>query len=567
MTVQVFADFEAEPLYQEYGWLVGEGACGGKAKGLAFAFASLRGDPLEPTIRFPDFNWVLSTEVFDSFLEENGLGYLYDLEEPEEGLGRVDSAPLPRGLSEDLETILERAGDIPLAVRSSSRLEDSVHLSFAGKYETCFSANVGSRAERLARLERCVRTVWASLFNPSARAYRNKRRIPHRMESMAVLIQPVVGRRRGDLHYPELAGTVFSRVFRRPSPRIRKEDGVMRLGFGLGTRTVERGSARIFYLTNPNLRPEGNTPRQIAESSQSEFDALDLSRGTFLTCPLPGLFYPFVLKHHRNASAFLELFAEDALYSTLSSPEGPALPYFTMGGLPSRCRCIFDQIRRLTAFMEARMGLPVDMEFAIETEGPEFRLLQLRPLASYEEMARVHIPEVSPERLLLRGDRMVSNGFLRTERLVLVDPDLYLAEWDPGGCARAVGEINEALEGTRYVLAGPGRWGSRNPALGVPVQYADLCHCGCLVEVSLPKSDFTPELSYGTHFFLDMDGDGILYLPVFGGQKGNVCNRDWFEGHPFRTGSHPAVRIYEGRFTVALDGESEIGAITCEEED
>jgi hypothetical protein len=124
-----------------------------------------------------------------------------------------------------------------------------------------------------------------------------------------------------------------------------------------------------------------------------------------------------------------------------------------------------------------------------------------------------------------------------------------------------VGEINQELKGTGYVLVGPGRWGSRNPSLGVPVSYADLCHAGCLVEVSLPKRDFTPELSYGTHFFLDMDDDGILYLPVFVGQGKNVYNDSWFEGRPYRPGDHPAVRVYEGKFTVALDGESEVGAI------
>jgi hypothetical protein len=406
-----------------------------------------------------------------------------------------------------------------------------------------------------------VRTVWASLFDASARAYRDKRHIPDRMESMAVLIQPMVGRRRGNLYYPELAGTLFSRVFRRPSPRIRKEDGVMRLCFGLGTRTVERGSARIFYLTNPALRPEGSAPGQIAEFSQSEFDYIDLVRGTFLTGTLSGLFYPFVVKNHRNASAFIQWIGEDTIFPGISAPEEPAYPYFSMGPLPTRCRELFNLASRLSRFMEARMGLPVDMEFAYETEVPEFRLLQLRPLASYEEMARIVVPEVPAERLLLRGDRMVSNGRLRTERLVLVDPEAYLSHWDPGGCARAVGEINQELKGTGYVLVGPGRWGSRNPSLGVPVSYADLCHAGCLVEVSLPKRDFTPELSYGTHFFLDMDDDGILYLPVFVGQGKNVYNDSWFEGRPYRPGDHPAVRVYEGKFTVALDGESEVGAI------
>ncbi|MDR3231164.1 MAG: pyruvate, phosphate dikinase, partial [Synergistaceae bacterium] len=116
----------------------------------------------------------------------------------------------------------------------------------------------------------------------------------------------------------------------------------------------------------------------------------------------------------------------------------------------------------------------------------------------------------------------------------------------------------------RYILAGPGRWGSRNPAIGVPIQYADIYNCGCLVELSAPQYNFNPELSYGSHFFLDMDSDNILYLPVFAGQSNNVYAADWLDKREYEVGEHPAVRIYKGNFFVFLDGESEQGLV-CEE--
>ena len=157
---------------------------------------------------------------------------------------------------------------------------------------------------------------------------------------------------------------------------------------------------------------------------------------------------------------------------------------------------------------------------------------------------------------------MVSNGRLKyVPYMVYVEPLEYLSEWAPQKAAHAVGVLNDKLKGTNYILAGPGRWGSRNPAIGVPIQYGDIYNCGGLVELSAPQFNFNPELSYGSHFFLDMDSDNILYLPVFAGQSNNVYASDWLDGTEYEVGRHPAVRIYKGNFFVYLDGESEQGLI------
>jgi hypothetical protein len=205
----------------------------------------------------------------------------------------------------------------------------------------------------------------------------------------------------------------------------------------------------------------------------------------------------------------------------------------------------------------------VDVEFSYEpSPDKKLRVLQMRPLASYEELARVEIPDTPEERIIFRGDRMVSNGMLENVcYMVYVDPALYKSEWNPSGAARAVGEANRLLAGEKYILAGPGRWGSRNPALGAPVRYDEICNCGALVEISVPELNFSPELSFGTHFFLDMDSDGILYLPVFGRQGGNRYNKEWLDARPYKSGAHPAVRIYKGDFSAYLDGEEESGII------
>ncbi|MDR1483022.1 MAG: PEP/pyruvate-binding domain-containing protein [Synergistaceae bacterium] len=560
-----YDDFKAENFFQDMGNLVGAGECGGKAKGIAYAMRAIQDTPLGSAVGFPDLSIVLSTEVFDDFIEENRLSELYDDDDWARVKRTVMEAPLANSFRKELLSILGKFDAIdspPFAVRSSSKMEDSFSLAFAGKYKTCFCPNRGNEAERYYALERSVKRVFSSLFNPSARAYREKHGRPHRDESIAVIIQSLTGRRRGDYFYPELAGTLFSRVFRLPNPRIKKEDGLMRLCFGLGTRSVDRCAARVFYLTNPSLRPEGNQPSQIAMASQENFDYIDLERGELLTGSL-SLFSKFLRKEHKNYGAYVQNYGDDCLYSTMAEPEGLVRPIFSFPELHTKERGLFKTSKDLLAHMEAVSGIPVDIEFTYETKRSDgFKLLQMRPLSPFGERGRVTLPDVPAEAVIFRGDRMVSNGQLENVRhLVYVDAGAYRSRWDPSAAARAIGEINSRLSGMRYILAGPGRWGSRNPTLGVPVRYDQICNCGCLVEISVPELNFSPELSFGTHFFLDMDADGILYLPVFHRQKDNRLNLEALEQAGHEIGEHPSVHVYDGSFSVYMDGEIETGII------
>lgn len=556
-----FSRFDAESIYARRGWLIGKGPVGGKAKGLAFAFDALQGSPLQEKVALPPSTIVVGTEIFRDFIQDNAMEWVYsepDIEQIKLGFSR---GTLRESFRADLRRAMETFGDRPLAIRSSSLLEDSVQLSFAGKYDTCFSANVGTPESRVHELEDGIRSIWASLFNPAPRAYRNKHGYRDEDEAMAVLVQPIMGHAHGHLYYPELAGAAFSKVYRRPTPRVHKEDGVMRLCFGLGTRTVDRAKARVFYLTNPNLRPEGNQPGEIASASQVDFDYIDRNFGSFMTGSLRQ-FLPYILKQHKAVHSFVEIYTDNLLYWAGSPLKRFSKPVFSFSALPTRHPYLFQVMRSLLAHLESSLGLPVDIEFTYDTESRELSLIQMRPLAAYEEMAQVKIPDVPENQLLLRGNRMVSNGILeRAQHLVYVDPDIYGSDSTFYEVAREVGRANAQLSGTRYILVGPGRWGSTNPDLGVPVKYNEICHCGCMVEVGIRESNFTPELSYGTHFFLDLDVDGILYLPVFAGESGNIYNKEWFDKTPYDKGHHPAVRVYHGDFAVYMDGDSEVGQV------
>ncbi len=556
-----FSRFDAESIYAERGWLLGGGPVGGKAKGLAFAFYALQDTPLQEAVSLPPATFVVGAEIFQDFIHDNGLKWVF-LEPDNTRIELAFSKGILRdSFRRDLQKALELLGERPLAIRSSSLLEDSVQLSFAGKYDTCFSANIGGLDRRALELEDGIRSVWASLFNPAPRAYRKKHGYRDEDEAMAVLIQPIMGKPHGHLYYPELAGAAFSKVYRRPTPRVRKEDGLMRLCFGLGTRTVDRAKARVFYLTNPNLRPEGNQPGEIAQASQVEFDYIDRNFGSFMTADLKQ-FLPYILKHHKSVHSFVEIYTDNLLYWAGSSLKRFSRPIFSFSALPVRHPYLFEIMRSLLTHLETTLEIPVDLEFTYDTESRELSLVQMRPLAAYAEMAQVTVPEVADEKLLLRGNRMVSNGVLEeAEHLVYVDPDLYGTDATFYEVAREVGRVNNLLSGTKYILVGPGRWGSTNPDLGVPVKYNEICHCGCLVEVGIKESNFTPELSYGTHFFLDLDVDGVLYLPVFAGESGNTYNKAWFDTTPYDKGHHPAVRVYHGKFSVYMDGDSEIGQV------
>ena len=563
---ELYRSFDPLPYYADRGWLIGDGGIGGKAKGLGFAHFVLEKNALLEDISLPDYSFVITTSVFDEFMDINQLWKrLMNLREHTDApeLYRIcRDAVLPPSLNEPLEMILSKIRG-PMSVRSSSLLEDDVNLSFAGKYATKFVANCGGHEINKKELEYAIKQVYASTYNPAAREYKRKHGVKWGGDRMAVLIQPLAGKKHDNLFYPELAGAAFSQVFRRPSPRIKKEDGVARICFGLGTRTVDRAYARTFYLTNPNLRPEGSRPSELVDHSQEKFDYIDMEHNIFTTGRI-GDFVSEITRRHRMAPAFIQWYDDNMFHWLHSDLEnmGMPKPVFTFSELPQRCPKFFQKIKMLLKLFEKELELPADMEFAYEAEEDSFTLVQLRSLSVYEDLGQVAIPEVSPEKVILRGSRMVANGRLEGIRhIVYVDPELYGGTPDFYDVARSVGEINMRLDGERYILVGPGRWGSSNPMLGVPVRYNELSNSGCLVELGIPRKGMTPELSYGTHFFLDLDCDNILYLPVFEGERNNIYNREWFDSRRWKTAYHPAVRHYEGCFYVLLDGDSETGVI------
>lgn len=542
--------------------ILGDGHIGGKAKGLLFAKKVLENASSVPPwpVYIPPSRFI-TTEVFDDFIKLNSLEEVTEKGDWEEIKVAFDRAYLPQSVIEDLKRWVCEM-DYPLAVRSSSLLEDGVKYSFAGKYLTLFVSNRGSPEERVKELVSAIKRIYASTYSPTAQEYRKKRYLTG--EKMGVIVQQLIGRKRGREFYPEVAGVGFSRNYRRWTERIRIEDGVVRIVFGLGTRCTGRNYARIFSLTNLFLRPEGNNPYEIMRYSQESFDLLDLETGEFKSYNINDR--KDLIKYHAGFDRIASFFSFDS---------GMILPFsifdngkviFTFDGFPKAYPNLFKLIGFLFGLFEREMGVPVDIEFASEPSESFFALVQLRPLSSYESYRPVIVPKDIPEEnIILRGNRMLTNGLLKNVRyIVYVDPWEYMEKFDPYGVAREIGRINMRLEGEKYILIGPGRWGSTNPYQGVPVEYSEMSNCGLIVEVGILEKGLTPELSYGTHFFADLDVDGILYLPVFVGMEGNVFNKAWLDSHEYEKGKHPAIRVYKGNFSAYLDGNRVIGVVADE---
>jgi hypothetical protein len=520
----------------------GRGLIGGKAAGILLAHAILRDADVGP-VRVPESAFLL-TGAYDEFKRFNGLTHLeYQKYKPIDEL-RADfpairdvlrNAEFPPRLAERLRALLARWGEAPLVVRSSSLLEDGFGAAFSGIYRSLFVLNRGPLEQRLQELLGAIAEIYASVFHPDAIQYRRAHNLLDEDERMAVLLQRVVGARRGRWFFPAAAGVAFSRNEYLWNRRLRREDGLLRLVLGLGTHAVDRVGdyARLAPLAAPTLRPEGS-PEEIARASQRFADAIDLEGGGFRTVPAGELLDAM---REEGIADFVSVLQRDG---RVTEPLGARVDepaerlVVTFDRLLSRGE-FAQRMQRILARLEAAYGCPIDLEFAYERG--EVHVLQCRPLGAGRRAERVPVPDAVPERdKLFSAHRYVSTGCVRgITHVVLVDPRDYQRA---GGverrlaAARAIGRINDALQGRTFLLMGPGRWGSHDLLLGVQVTYADICHAKVLVEIARRSEGYVPEPSFGTHFFQDLVESSILYLPLFPDEPGVVFNDDFLRASP-----------------------------------
>ncbi len=517
------------------------GRIGGKAGGMLLAHRILREaeeghDDLYLPVAMPD-SCYLRHDVIEDFLRLNRLDdYQMQKYKSDEDVAR--EYPLIRGVFRnsdfplkvvhDLRRIMEKIGQHPLIVRSSSLLEDRFGTAFCGKYASYFLANQGTLEQRLRALMGAIAEVYASIMGPDPIVYRREHNLIDYVEGMAILIQKVVGTQVGDFFLPAFAGVAFSRNEFRWSPRIKREDGLLRLVMGLGTRAVDRSGSdypRMVALGAPTLRPE-STVGDIRRCSQRILDVIDtkanrLRSVRFQDVLAQGEPIPMLDK-------LVSVYREGELYppTGLLVDENPEDLYITFDKL-LRETPFAQRARDMLTRLESVYGVPVDMEFACD--GEKFYVLQCRTQSTALECGPVTIPKQIPEAdVIFDAHRYVRTCQIdHIEYIVYVDPIRYDGISTREGrfsVARAIGRINRALKPKSFALIGPGRWGSNDLRLGVPVHYADINRCCILIEVARKTKGFSPEVSFGTHFFQDLVEADIKYLALYPDEPGNRFN-------------------------------------------
>jgi hypothetical protein len=527
---------------------IGRGKIGGKAAGMMLAWkilnlaASNEGIDLKSHVVIPESYFIGADVVYD-FIALNDLHYLSDQKyktraEIEADYPHVREAFIgghfPREIVDGLRGILEKVGNRPLIVRSSSLLEDNFGTSFAGKYDSFFCPNQGTPEENLQALLSAISAVYASVFSPDALFYRQQMGLLDYDERMAILLQEVQGERHGDFFFPTLAGVAFSHNPFRWTTKIRSEDGFVRVVWGLGTRAVERvgpDHPRMVALSHPQLRPEGDIV-EIKRYSQRLVDLISLAENEFQTRPVTELLnMDFPSARYLVSVDRGDYLQPPLAYDASLSPQELVL---TFENLLAKTQFVPLMKAILKALAEC-FGRHVDVEFTADIipgyPQPDFliHLLQCRPQAGGDLVEGVRVPTTVAEAdILFTADRLVPQGRVqRIRHIVFVDPELYARIPDETTrlqLARVVGRLNQALDKRGFILMGPGRWGSNNVELGVKVTYADIFNTAMLVEIGLSDGGSAPEASYGTHFFQDLVEARIYPLALFPGQRETVLN-------------------------------------------
>jgi hypothetical protein len=565
------ADFEANSRFVR----VGQGSLGGKGRGLAFVNSLITSYHLET--RFPGIriqvppSLVLATGVFERFVGPSGLRD-YALGEPDDAaITRAFLATeLPRDVTEALWTFLDWIR-YPLAVRSSSLLEDASYQPFAGIYETYMIPNNAEDPEtRLARLSDAIRMVFASTYHADAKAYIAS--TPNRLEEerMAVVIQQVAGCRHGRYLYPDFAGVGRSLNFY-PLPGMAPGDGVASVALGLGKTVVDGGRCARFCPGQPGRPLQGFTPEDWLEHAQREFLALDLESGD--QDPGRGGMLNLATLGMKEAREHGTLYALGGVYSPEDGAihEGLSRPGVNLVTLSGVFRgSVFPLGPVLTLLLkagEAAHSCPVELEFAVTlsrdpAEPHAFDLLQIRPMVLGNDAQDIPLEGLDPEGALCTARMVMGNGFLDGIRdIVYVRPDTFERRLT-AAVAEEVGALNRRLKaaGRPYLLLGPGRWGSADPWLGIPVAWNQISGARCIVETDLEDMHVDP--SQGTHFFQNLMAFGIGYLNLE--TRGEVDRLDyaWLQARPAENETaHLRHLALEAPLEVALNGRRSRGVV------
>jgi pyruvate, water dikinase len=523
------------------------GKLGGKSAGSYLATKIIRNsdnaDDSGLNYKMPK-TWYITSDTFQQFIHYNNLEDFVGTKYKEPDQIREEypnvvqifkNSYFPPEIVRDLSFALDDFGERPIVVRSSSLLEDRVGSAFSGKYKSLFLGNQGSKSERLNALCDAIAEVYASTFGPDPIEYRKERGLLDYNEEMAIMIQEVVGTKISKYFFPSYAGVAFTNNEFRWSPRIKREDGLIRMVMGLGTRAVDRISDDYPILIAPG-QPNINvniTVEEILRYSQKTIDVINLENNTFESInpsillkeygdqipDIENIISIYSDKHITQKSLHSIDFEKDDLIITFNG-------LITNTAFNKRMKSIMD-------LLYDNMKSPIDVEFAYD--GKDFYILQCRSQSYTKENLPSAIPtDIQKENIIFTAEKFISNGRIPdVSFIVYVSPEGYSKLEtlnDLKSVGRNIGKINSMLPKGQFILIGPGRWGSRGDIkLGVPVTYSDINNCSLLIEIAKKHGNYMPDLSFGTHFFQDLVEASIRYLPLYPDDNDIIFNESFLK--------------------------------------
>lgn len=558
---------------------LGSGSMGGKGRGLAFIDRMLAANLEEDRFRRVDLSVpntvIITTEFFDEFINRNDLhGFAIECQDDDRINRAFQKASLPATILGDLRDYV-RTVTTPIAVRSSSLLEDAMYQPFAGIYATKMLPNNSRDLDvRFRHLVSAVKFVYASAFMKSAKSYIRATNHKVEEEKMAVLLQKVEGRQHGDLFYPHFSGVGRSYDFY-PAGSAKPEDGVVNVALGLGKAIVDGGMSLRFTPRYPRVLPQFGTLKDMLDNSQKRFYTVEMNNSNWGSTMNEDQYITSHGLEQAEKDGTLEYLgstydaANERVMDGITRP-GPRVLNFAhilksgIFPLPQ----ITDYLLKMG---EKAMGCPVEIEFAV-TLGEKrpmparFGLLQIRPMVVSHDLVDVDPDSFATEELLCITQTALGNGTIQSiQDVVYVKPDDFSAA-RTRDIVKEVEVINRKLFDAErpFILIGPGRWGSSDPWLGIPVTWSQISGAKVIVEASQPNMNIDP--SQGSHFFQNMTSLGVVYFTVPHNRSGSMINWERLNSAEAveETPHLRHVRL-DGSVKVMVDGRTGRGAMVIPE--
>lgn len=552
---------------------IGDGSLGGKGRGLAFIGHIVKThfdnqDSEELPVLTPK-TVVLCTDIFDEFMEANNL---YDVAlsdiSDEEMLRHFLSAKLPKRLTGDFFVFIDAVSK-PIAIRSSSLLEDSQYQPFAGIYSTYMIPYVDDKYEMIRQLSDSIKAVYASVFYKDSKAYMSSTHNLIDQEKMAIVLQEIVGQQYDNLFYPAISGVARS-INYYPIGNEESDDGIVDMAMGLGKYIVEGENGLRFSPRHSHNILQLSTLDLALRDTQTQFYALDLDASQSELTVDDGFNLKKLRVQNAGKNSPLRFIA-----STYDPNDQIIRDGYYEGGrrivsfaniLKHDTLPLAKTLETVLEIGEKGMGRPVEIEFAVDIEGQrrgQFYILQIRPIVDSKEVVSEDLENVSKDKLLLHSFTALGNGVTSDVKdVVYVKTKGFSASNNPQ-IAYEIEEINNKFrkDDSNYVLVGPGRWGSSDNWLGVPVKWAHICQARVIVELALEGYQIEP--SQGTHFFQNLTSFGVGYFTInpFKDER-DYFDEDFLDSLPavYETEFVRHVRL-ENPLSIKINGKKRVGIV------